>query len=82
MWNDIKLQSQGDFLHKVLEWLSDDVDVSPVIDSIRGLVDVLNEYESEHLQNNESVESELEVLMDTIDSKNIQLDDDWLDGDW
>jgi hypothetical protein len=39
-----------------------DVDVSPVIDSIRGLVDVLNEYESEHLQD-EAVQSELDNLM-------------------
>jgi len=49
MWYVIELESKGDFLAKVLDWLSDDVDVSPVIDSIEGLVDVLNEYESEYL---------------------------------
>jgi hypothetical protein len=36
------LEFRGDFLERVLEWLSYDVDVSPVINSIRGLVDVLD----------------------------------------
>lgn len=50
MWYDeFILAFRGDFLERVHEWLSYDVDVSPVIDSIRGLVDVLDEYESEDL---------------------------------
>jgi len=48
-WDEFVLEFRGDFLERVLEWLSYDVDVSPVIDSIRGLVDVLDEYESEDL---------------------------------
>ena len=70
MWSDIKLDSQSEFLYKVLKELSDDqfayVHVSPVIDSIRGLVDILNEYESEHLKG-EAVQSELDNLMDVMD---------------
>jgi len=54
----------------VLKELSDDrfvdVVVLQVIDSIRGLVDVLNEYESEHLKG-EAVQSELDNLMDVMD---------------
>jgi len=53
MRNLIKLASQNSFLHIVLYELIDghifNVDVSPVIDSIKGLVDVLDQYESEHL---------------------------------
>lgn len=75
-WDEFVLEFRGDFLERVLEWLSYDVDVSPVIDSIRGLVDVLDEYESEDLQN-ERVQSELEGLMDKLDEKNIGNDDDW-----
>ena len=53
MQNEIKLASQSGFLHIVLYELIGghifNVDVSPVIDSIKGLVDVLDQYESEHL---------------------------------
>ena len=70
MLSDIKLDSQSKFLYKVLKELSDDrfvdVVVLQVIDSIRGLVDVLNEYESEHLKG-EAVQSELDNLMDVMD---------------
>ena len=79
MQSELKLHSQGEFLDRVLEELVDghydiNLNVSHVIESIKGLNDLLNKFDSEDLQD-EGVQTELNNLMVTFDSKNMLLDD-------
>ena len=48
--DSFNLSQKGDFLRKVLEWLSSIDDVNPVIESINGLIEVLNKYDVDVLK--------------------------------
>ena len=72
--DSFNLSWKGDFLRKVLEWLSSEDDANLVIESINGLIEVLHKYDIDVLKD-DRVQSKIEELKKAFDLKDIALGD-------
>ena len=88
------LDYKGEFLRKVLEWLSNDGEDNPVIESLNSLIKLIQQQDEKDLKN-DSVQSKLQDLKEALNMKDISLSDckeekddgddswwNWLWGDW